>query len=93
MPLYPHPLLYYFAMECQTTVRLNLNPRCVKQLSLCGNFFHSDGQVAQRQGAKATLKPVPPKVLSMFERAVEEQVPCILLYTQLLRHLTAFLET
>jgi hypothetical protein len=74
-------------------VRSNLNPRCVLQRSTDGNFFHFDLQVAQRQGAKATLKPVPPKVLSMFERAVEEQVLCFLLYTRYLLHLMAFTET
>ena len=67
-------------------VRLNLNLRCVTQPSPDGNHSHSFAQVAQRQGAKATLKPVPSNVLSMFERALEEQVPCLLLHTRVLRH-------
>jgi hypothetical protein len=58
------------------------------QLSLEGNSSpHADVQVAQRQGAKATLKPVPSNVLSMFERAVEEQVSCFSLFASLLRYL------
>lgn len=81
MPLYQRLRHCYFATEFQTIVRSNSNPRCDTQRLLHGNYHsNADTQVAQRQGAKATLKPVPSNVLSMFERAVEEQVSFLLFF-------------
>jgi hypothetical protein len=94
MPLHLHLRHCYFVMEFQMIVRSNSNPRYDTHLSLDGNFSpDADAQIAQRQGAKAALKPVPSNVLSMFERAVEEQVSCFLLFASTLRPLIPFAET
>jgi hypothetical protein len=72
----------YFEKGFQTIVRSNSNRRFASphaafslHVHFCFLIFvHTYAQVAQRQGAKATLSPVPTHVLTMFERALDEQV-------------------